>query len=87
MSDRLKNLVTKRAQKRARIIASAIRTAHMLSVGVPGVIDETPLSYDGDKLVLTIPKTYAGLDGERLRRRFDTLAMLLEKLPDVRIGR
>ena len=59
----------------------------MLSVGVPGVIDEAPLSYDGDKLVLTIPKAYAGLDGERLRRRFDTLAQLVEKAPEIRIGR
>jgi exopolyphosphatase/guanosine-5'-triphosphate,3'-diphosphate pyrophosphatase len=87
LSERLKLLITKKAQKRARIIAAAIRTAHMLSVGVPGVIDEAPLSYDGDKLVLTIPKTYAGLDGERLRRRFDTLAQLVEKIPEVRIGR
>ena len=87
LSSRLKLLISKRAQKRARIIAAAIRTAHMLSVGVPGVIDETPLSYDGDKLVLTIPKAYAGLDGERLRRRFDTLAQLLEKTPEIRIGR
>ncbi len=87
LSERLKLLITKKAQKRARIVAAAIRTAHMLSVGVPGVIDEAPLSYDGDKLVLTIPKTYAGLDGERLRRRFDTLAQLVEKIPEVRIGR
>jgi exopolyphosphatase/guanosine-5'-triphosphate,3'-diphosphate pyrophosphatase len=87
LSERLKAITTKRAQKRARIVAAAIRTAHMLSVGVPGVIDEAPLSYDGDKLVLTIPKAYAGLDGERLRRRFDTLAQLVEKAPEIRIGR
>ena len=64
-------LVSKRAQKRARIVGAAIRAAHMLSIGMAGVIDETPLSYEGDKLVLTIPKSYAGLDGERLRRRFE----------------
>ena len=49
------------------------------------MIDETPLSYEGDKLVLTIPKSYAGLDGERLRRRFESLAMLVEKVPEIRI--
>lgn len=87
LSERLKLLISKRAQKRARIVAAAIRTAHMLSVGVPGVIDEAPLSYEGDKLVLTIPKTYAGLDGERFRRRFETLAQLVEKIPEVRFGR
>jgi exopolyphosphatase / guanosine-5'-triphosphate,3'-diphosphate pyrophosphatase len=87
LSDRLKALVSKRAQKRARIVAAAIRTAHMLSIGVAGVIDETPLSYDGDKLVLAIPKSYAGLDGERLRRRFESLGQLVEKVPEIRIVR
>ena len=44
LSERLKALVSRRVQKRARIVAAAIRTAHMLSIGVAGVIDETPLS-------------------------------------------
>jgi len=87
LSERLKALVSKRVQKRARIVAAAIRTAHMLSIGVAGVIDETPLSYDGDKLVLTIPKSYAGMDGERLRRRFESLAELLERVPEIRFSR
>jgi exopolyphosphatase/guanosine-5'-triphosphate,3'-diphosphate pyrophosphatase len=59
----------------------------MLSIGMAGVIDETPLSYEGHKLVLTIPKAYAGLDGERLRRRFDALAELLEREAEIRVGR
>ena len=65
----------------------AIRAAQMLSIGTPGVIDEAPVSYEGNKLVLTIPKTYAALDGERLRRRFDYLAGLLDCQPEVRFGR
>jgi len=85
LSERLKMLVSKKGLKRARIVAAAIRTAHMLSIGVAGVIDETKLSYDGDKLVLTIPQAYAGLDGERLRRRLESLAQLLEKTPEIRI--
>lgn len=85
LSERLRLLVTRRAQKRARILGAAIRTAHMLSIGMAGVIDETPLSYDGDKLVLTIPKPYAGLDGERLRRRFEQLAGLVGKTAAVKI--
>jgi exopolyphosphatase/guanosine-5'-triphosphate,3'-diphosphate pyrophosphatase len=80
-------LISKRAQKRARIVAAAIRTAHMLSIGVAGVIDETPLAYEGEKLELTIPRSYAGLDGERLRRRFESLAQLVEKVPEIRIVR
>jgi exopolyphosphatase/guanosine-5'-triphosphate,3'-diphosphate pyrophosphatase len=85
--ERLKSIVSKRVQKRARIVGAAVRTAHMLSIGVAGVIDETPLSYEGNKLVLTIPKAYAGMDGERLRRRFAALAELLEREPEIRILR
>jgi len=87
LSDRLKAIASKRVQKRARIVGAAVRVAHMLSIGVAGVIDETPLRYDGDKLVLSIPKAYAGMDGERLRRRFDALAQLLEREAEIRIGR
>jgi exopolyphosphatase/guanosine-5'-triphosphate,3'-diphosphate pyrophosphatase len=85
--ERLKSIVSKRVQKRARIVGAAVRTAHMLSIGVAGVIDETPLSYEGNKLVLTIPKAYAAMDGERLRRRFAALAELLEREPEIRILR
>jgi exopolyphosphatase/guanosine-5'-triphosphate,3'-diphosphate pyrophosphatase len=57
----------------------------MLSIGMPGVIDETKLSYEGPKLVLTIPRTYEALDGERLRRRFGMLAELVQREPEIRI--
>lgn len=85
LSARLKLAISKRAQKRARIVGAAIRAAHMLSIGMAGVIDETQLSYNADKLVLTIPKAYAALDGERLRRRLGALAVLVERQGEVRI--
>jgi exopolyphosphatase/guanosine-5'-triphosphate,3'-diphosphate pyrophosphatase len=85
LSTRLKPLINKRTLKRARIVAAALRTAHMLSVGMPGIIDETPLTYERGRLVLTIPPAHASLDGERLRRRFDVLARLLDQEPEVRL--
>ncbi len=87
LSERLKSLVSKRWQKRARVVGAAIRVAHMLSIGVAGVIDETPLRYEEDMLVLRLPRTYADLDGERLRRRLDVLAQLLDRNAEIRIGR
>jgi exopolyphosphatase/guanosine-5'-triphosphate,3'-diphosphate pyrophosphatase len=42
------------------------------------------VSYERDKLVLTIPRAYAPLDGERLQRRFGVLAELLEREPEIR---
>lgn len=85
LSERLKAAVTKRALKRARIIGAAVRTAHMLSIGMPGVIDETPIGYEGSKLVLKLPPAHAALNGERLQRRFAVLAGLLEREPEIRL--
>jgi len=86
LSERLRSLVSKRVQRRARIVGAAIRAAHMLSIGMAGIIDQTPLSYENGKLVLTLPRHYAALDGERLRRRFGTLADLIGKKFDIRIS-
>lgn len=86
LSEQLKALVSKKQFRRARIIGAAIRAAHMLSIGRAGIIDETPLSWDGDRLVLSIPRQHAALDGERLRRRFASLAELLERPCEVRVG-
>jgi exopolyphosphatase/guanosine-5'-triphosphate,3'-diphosphate pyrophosphatase len=86
LPERLKRLLTKRAYRRARIIGAAIRAAHMLSVGRPGIIDEIPLTYEKDKLVLTLPRAHAALDGERVRRRFSALAELLERTLEVRFS-
>ena len=80
----LLELVDKRAMKRARIVAAAIRAAHMISAAMPGIIDDTPVAYDGKKLVLRLPKRFSDLNGERLRRRFTTLASELDREPDIR---
>lgn len=86
LSGRLKALVPKRVQQRARLIGGAVRVAHMLSVGMPGVIDMTPIRVEGERLVLRIPPPFADLDGERLRRRLAMLADLLDKQPHVEFG-
>ncbi len=78
-------LLDKRTLQRARIIAAAIRTAHMVSIGLPGTIDETPLTYRDGRLILTLPPAHAQLDGERLRRRLGALARQLGMDSDVEI--
>jgi exopolyphosphatase/guanosine-5'-triphosphate,3'-diphosphate pyrophosphatase len=85
LSDRLRGIVSRRLYRRARIIGAAIRAAHMLSIGRPGIIDETLLAYEKDKLVLTLPRAHAALSGERVQRRFSTLAELLERKSEIRI--
>jgi len=87
LSERLRSIVNKRTQRRARILGAAIRTAHMLSIGMAGVITTTRLSYEGDRLVLTISPAHADLEGERLRRRFESLAHALDRKPEIRLER
>jgi exopolyphosphatase/guanosine-5'-triphosphate,3'-diphosphate pyrophosphatase len=77
----------RRAVKRARILAAAIRTAHMMSMGHAGIIDETWFTVEKDKLAFNIPKAHAELNGYRLRRRFEALARLLGFQPVVRVER
>lgn len=86
LSQRLKEIVSKRTVRRARIVGAAVRAAHMLSIGRPGIIEDAPVTYEGERLVLTIPKSHQALDGERLRRRYEALAHLLEREPEVRIA-
>ena len=67
------------------LIACAIRTAHMLSVGMAGIIKQTSLSYEGQRIVLGLPKALSALDGERLRRRFAALGDHLERQTEVKM--
>jgi exopolyphosphatase/guanosine-5'-triphosphate,3'-diphosphate pyrophosphatase len=85
LSQRLRAIVSKRLYRRARIIGAAVRAAHMLSIGRPGIVGATPLSYERGKLVLKLPKAHAALNGERLRRRLAALGELLERDAEVRI--
>ena len=69
--------------KRAKIVGAAVRTAHMVSIGVDGILDKCSLSFSGDELIMQIPRACAHLDGERLRRRFSTLANLVDRKPRI----
>ncbi|MGD9828038.1 MAG: exopolyphosphatase [Hyphomicrobiaceae bacterium] len=82
----LKERVGKKSLKRARILGAALRTAHMISIGVAGVIGETAIGYERGKLVLTLPRRLAGLDGERLRRRLAGLGSLVDSQTVIRIS-
>jgi exopolyphosphatase/guanosine-5'-triphosphate,3'-diphosphate pyrophosphatase len=77
LSPRLRKLVGRRQHERSRVIGAAVRAAHMLSAGLPGVISQTPISIEDERLICSLPPQLAALDGERLRKRFRALANLL----------
>jgi exopolyphosphatase / guanosine-5'-triphosphate,3'-diphosphate pyrophosphatase len=83
---RLLPLLSKALLKRARLLGSAIRVAHMLSVGAAGIIPRLHPVYDGSSLVLTLPHDLTDLDGERLRKRMGVLAELLMVTPVIQSG-
>ena len=86
LSQRLVELVDKETLKRARILGAAFRAAHMVAAAMPGVLPHTPLSYEGNRLIWQLPEPYANLEGERVERRFRSLANLLDREPEIRVG-
>ncbi len=86
LSQKLIELVDKDMLKRARILGAAFRAAHMVSAAMPGVLTNTPVSYEGNRLTWTLPEPYANLEGERVERRFRLLAELLDREPEIRVG-
>ena len=79
-------MVDKDSVKRARVLGAAIRAAHMVSAAMPGVLTNTPVSYEGNRLVWTLPDPYSNLEGERVERRFKELATLLDREGEIRVG-
>ncbi|MEM8644072.1 MAG: exopolyphosphatase, partial [Pseudomonadota bacterium] len=86
LSQGLVELVDKDALRRAKILGVSFRVAHMVSAAMPGVLPHTPLTYEGDRLIWTLPEPYADLEGERVSRRFKTLCNLLDCEPEIRTG-
>jgi exopolyphosphatase/guanosine-5'-triphosphate,3'-diphosphate pyrophosphatase len=86
LSQRLVELVDKDTLRRARILGAAFRAAHMVAAAMPGVLPNTPLSYEGNRLIWLLPEPYSNLEGERVERRFNALANLLDREAEIRVG-
>jgi exopolyphosphatase/guanosine-5'-triphosphate,3'-diphosphate pyrophosphatase len=86
LSQKLIELVDKDSVKRARVLGAAIRAAHMVGAAMPGVLTNTPVSYEGKRLIWMLPEPYSNLEGERVERRFKELANLLDREAEIRVG-
>ncbi|MGF1650920.1 MAG: exopolyphosphatase [Hyphomicrobiaceae bacterium] len=84
LSGRLKVMAGPDELQRARVVAAAIRAAHMVSCGISGVIPETPVVCADGRMTLHMPKARAHLDGGRMRRRFQSLSQLIGHEFDVK---
>jgi exopolyphosphatase/guanosine-5'-triphosphate,3'-diphosphate pyrophosphatase len=68
-------------------IGLAIRLAHTLSGGVPGILADCRLRPNGNGIVLEIPPQHAALDGEAVQRRMEALAKAMNRTGEVRLVR
>jgi len=82
---RILELVTTGTLDRARILGGAMRVAYMLSAAMPGILPSSPMAVDGDRLVLTVPRSMAPLANERVTNRLRQLARLIGREPSVHI--
>ena len=82
----LRKLAGRAYHRRAQILGTASRTAFKLSANMPGVLNQTTIGYEKDKLVLQLPAGLEALDGESLRQRLKVLAQLLNCEAEIRVG-
>ena len=86
LSPRLRLLVDWSSLQRARLVGAALRVAHMISAAMPNVINHTPLHYENDRLVLTLPPALRDLSAPQLEKRLSALAAQLERKAEIRVG-
>src|SRR5690606_38759914 len=77
ISPELRDLATPRYYERAKLLGAMMRVVYLLSTGMPGVIPRLRWLRRGDRaLTLLVPKSHAGLMGERPEGRMTQLARL-----------
>lgn len=81
LSPRLRELASTRLLDRARVLGAAMRVAYMVSASMPGVLPQTPMKVEKDRLVLRMGGKYSALGGERVFSRLRTLARLVGRDP------
>ncbi len=86
LSPRLRELASSRMIERARLLGAAMRAAYLVSAAMPGILPRTPLKVSKEKLLLTLPKDLADLNGDRLMSRLKQLAKLLGKEAKIEIN-
>lgn len=85
LSGVIKQLFDGRLKDRAKVVGSLLRVASLLSASMPGVLPQTRVCEEDDMLWLELPACLADFDGDRLRKRFNQFAKLIDTKGDVRV--
>ncbi|HEV7873175.1 MAG TPA: exopolyphosphatase, partial [Enterovirga sp.] len=70
----------------ARLFGALLRVAFPITAAMSGVIGRTPLRVAGRRLVLLLPSDLAPLASERLLKRINSLAKILDLEAAIEIG-
>jgi exopolyphosphatase/guanosine-5'-triphosphate,3'-diphosphate pyrophosphatase len=70
----VRELLGEKDQHRASVMGVALRMAHLLSGGVPGILPRTELKMSKSKLKLKVDEASAVLIGSAVEEIFDDLA-------------
>jgi exopolyphosphatase / guanosine-5'-triphosphate,3'-diphosphate pyrophosphatase len=80
LSPELRTLVSPRLFERAKVLGTMLRVIYIYSAAMPGVIPRLSLVPDGiGGYLLTVPKEFADLAGERTENRLQSFAKLIGK--------
>jgi exopolyphosphatase/guanosine-5'-triphosphate,3'-diphosphate pyrophosphatase len=71
-----RSLLSDDEQRRALLLGLALRLAHTLTGGVPGLLPTTRLSMSGNRVLLTLPASDPAFAPDLSDRRYDRLAKL-----------
>jgi exopolyphosphatase/guanosine-5'-triphosphate,3'-diphosphate pyrophosphatase len=75
LTSSLARLVDDKMLERARLLSDAFRLAYIITAAMPGVLPKINIEAEGSRgLILTVPKKYADLMGERVEKRLQALA-------------
>ena len=80
----LVRMVSEEMLEKARQLAAALRLAYVLTAAMPGLLPKIGIEYAGSKqLRLRLPDRLADLQGEPVQKRFEVLAQLLGRTPEL----
>jgi exopolyphosphatase/guanosine-5'-triphosphate,3'-diphosphate pyrophosphatase len=87
VSAEMRGLATPRYLERAKLLGGLMRVVYLLSASMPGVIPRLEWrKRDDGALVLVVPKSHAGLLGERPAGRLAQLARLVGRTMEFGVG-
>ncbi len=81
--EQARSLLDEPAQDRAERLGRALRLGHTFCGGAAGVLPATRLTLGNDTMKFSVPKRHAVLLGEKVEKRFESLAKAYGKKPDL----